>query len=305
MSSMNNLKQIALACMNYEAANGMLPPGKDANNYSAAVYILPYIEANNIFQSIDMKKPLDELAQNIREQRIKTYESPRDSEAVLPSGFGPTSYLYVAGSKPPLKDNDGIYYADSKTRIPDITDGTSNTIMTVETLRGDGIKKATDVRRQHVLLDGKVLPEIKDETGVDDFQNNRNIAANRCGSWMDGRFLQGTFTATRALNDAKPDVDCGGLGGLSGVRCFGLENAVASWRWIGAFDQTYSGTVNLESTRYAQRRRGNSSGRILRHALEQNFGDPERRSACAPGLFFSCQTRPPEPTISIRTSSSS
>ena len=35
---------------------------------------------------------------------------------------------------------------------------------------------------------------------------------------MDGRFLQGTFTATRILNDEKPDVSCAGLGGLSGLR---------------------------------------------------------------------------------------
>jgi len=35
---------------------------------------------------------------------------------------------------------------------------------------------------------------------------------------MDGRFLQGTFTGTRQLNDSKPDVDCGGKGGLSGLR---------------------------------------------------------------------------------------
>ena len=35
---------------------------------------------------------------------------------------------------------------------------------------------------------------------------------------MDGRFLQGTFTGTRTLNDEKPDVNCAGLGGLSGLR---------------------------------------------------------------------------------------
>ena len=38
---------------------------------------------------------------------------------------------------------------------------------------------------------------------------------------MDGRFLQGTFTATRPINDDKPDVDCGGAGGLSGLRGLG------------------------------------------------------------------------------------
>jgi hypothetical protein len=35
---------------------------------------------------------------------------------------------------------------------------------------------------------------------------------------MDGRFLQGTFTGTRTLNDEKPDVNCAGFGGLSGLR---------------------------------------------------------------------------------------
>ena len=45
-----------------------------------------------------------------------------------------------------------------------------------------------------------------------------NVTGARCASWMDGRFLQGTFTGTRRLNDEKPDVDCGGKGGLSGPR---------------------------------------------------------------------------------------
>lgn len=227
MKSMNNLKQIALACANYESNNNTLPPGVDANNYSAAVYALPYLEANNIFQKIDMKKPLDELPADIRALTIKVYESPRDEGTNPQTGFGPTSYLYVAGSKPALKDNDGVFYADSRMSITKITDGSSNTIFTVETLRGDGNKQARDVRRQHVLLGAEELANLKDETGVDDFQNNRNIAANRCGSWMDGRFLQGTFTATRSLNDMKPDVNCGGLGGLSGVRSLSSENNVS------------------------------------------------------------------------------
>jgi hypothetical protein len=43
---------------------------------------------------------------------------------------------------------------------------------------------------------------------------------------MDGRFLQGTFSATRSLNDARPDVDCGGAGGLSGARSLGQFTTV-------------------------------------------------------------------------------
>jgi prepilin-type N-terminal cleavage/methylation domain-containing protein/prepilin-type processing-associated H-X9-DG protein len=233
MSSQNNLKQIILGCMNYESTYGTLPPGLDAKNFSTAVYILPYIEQNNVFNAIDKNKPVDEQAKNIRALRVKTFESPRDSDGprfavpMDPPPFGPTSYLFVAGSKPPLKENDGIFYAESKTKLADITDGTSNTISCVETLRGDGVKQAVTVSRQHVLLGADELVNVKEETGVEDFQNNKNIAADRCWSWMDGRFLQGTFTATRLMNDPKPDVNCGGLGGLSGVRCSGGAGAVA------------------------------------------------------------------------------
>ena len=38
------------------------------------------------------------------------------------------------------------------------------------------------------------------------------------GSWLEGRFLQATMSLNRAFNDEKPDVDCGGAGGLSGPR---------------------------------------------------------------------------------------
>ena len=55
----------------------------------------------------------------------------------------------------------------------------------------------------------------------------RAIAGNRCASWMDGRFLQGTFTGTRTLNDARPDVSCAGAGGLSGLRSLSDSGIVA------------------------------------------------------------------------------
>lgn len=78
--------------------------------------------------------------------------------------------------------------------------------------------RAVDVRRQHVRLKDKALDGLKEDAGVEDFKDNKNIAADRCASWIDGRFLQGTFTGTRSLNDPRPDVDCGGAGGLSGLR---------------------------------------------------------------------------------------
>jgi hypothetical protein len=217
--SVNNLKQLALACHNRHDAFGSFPPGCDANHFSAGAYLLPFVEQDNLFNQIDFKKSIDDKANAaVRKTIVRVFVSPNDLQKNVFEGYAPTNYLFSAGSKAGLADNDGVFYQDSKTKLPEIADGTSNTIMIGETLKGDGGTKAVDVRRQHVKLDEKALKDLKDDSGVQDWKDNKNIAGNRCASWMDGRFLQGTFTATRMPNDVKPDVDCGGAGGLSGLR---------------------------------------------------------------------------------------
>jgi prepilin-type processing-associated H-X9-DG protein len=217
--SQNNLKQIGLACHNYYSTYNNFPSGCNAENFSAAVHILPFIEQDNVYKLIDLKKSVDDKANaDVRKIVIKTFLDPMDPVMKVKDDYGPTNYLFNAGSKPDLKDNDGIFFLDSKITFADITDGTSNTLFTGETLKGDGGMKAEDVRRQYVLLKKDDLKGIKDDAGVQDWKDDKNIAGDRCASWMDGRFLQGTFTGTRTLNDAKPDVSCGGAGGLSGLR---------------------------------------------------------------------------------------
>ena len=225
--SQNNLHQIALAALSYHDANNQFPSGNDDNNFSAAAHLLPYLEQGNLYNMIDFKKPMDDKANaEVRKTVIKTFHSPRDGITSVSNDFGATNYLYSAGSKPALADNDGIFYQGSKVKIADITDGTSQTLLTVETLKGDGGVKAMDVRRQHVLLKKEDLKDLKDESGVKEWEKDKNIAADRGTSWMDGRFLQGTFTGTRPLNDAKPDVNCGGYGGLSGARIIGNNGLI-------------------------------------------------------------------------------
>jgi prepilin-type N-terminal cleavage/methylation domain-containing protein len=57
MSCSNNLKQLALACHNYESTNSTLPRGLDDNNTGAFYYCLPYIEQDNLFKGFFVAPP--------------------------------------------------------------------------------------------------------------------------------------------------------------------------------------------------------------------------------------------------------
>src|SRR5437763_400848 len=130
----------------------------------------------------------DEANAAVRKLRLQVFLSPRDPQETVNETWGATNYLYCAGSKFDLKENDGIFYQDSRVRLADVTDGTSNTVMSGETLKGDAGAKAVDVHQQYVLLDKDALKGLNPEAGVEDFKNNKHIAGDRCASWLDGRF---------------------------------------------------------------------------------------------------------------------
>jgi prepilin-type N-terminal cleavage/methylation domain-containing protein len=50
----NNMKQLALACHNYESTFGYLPPGHSANAFGPIVYLLPYIEQDNVYRQLSI-----------------------------------------------------------------------------------------------------------------------------------------------------------------------------------------------------------------------------------------------------------
>jgi type II secretory pathway pseudopilin PulG len=214
--STNNLKQLGLALHNYNDTFGLLPPGVDDNNFSAASKLLPFIEQQNVFNNIDIKKSIDDKVNaDARKLIIKTFLNPNDPVLKVKDEWGATNYLF----------NDQVFFLNSTSKIPNtFTDGTSNTIVTGETLKGDGGTKPVDVHRQHVLLGKDALKGIKPDAGVQDWKDGKHIVGDRCASWMDGRFLQGTFNGALKLNDERPDVSCAGLGGVSTLRS--LEDVI-------------------------------------------------------------------------------
>ena len=157
----NNLKQIGLALHNFHDTYKHLPPGRDDNELSTHAYLLPFIEQTTVYRLIDFTVPWDH-ANNAaaRGAKITVFLCPSDPYSAEPSGWAGNNYRANQGSGilwglPPTSPSNanygmpapnGPFYLDSKHRLLDITDGTSNTAAFSEHMTGDfnnGI--ATDV----------------------------------------------------------------------------------------------------------------------------------------------------------------
>ncbi len=143
MQCANNLKQIALASHNYESACGVLPPGAilppDPLYYlNAHVALLPYLEQDSLYRQAQADcetMPITHLAPPHVGLRtlVKAYQCPADErQASLHRASNGvvvalTGYLGVSGVGDENRPS-GVIYTGSRTRLTDITDGTTNTL---------------------------------------------------------------------------------------------------------------------------------------------------------------------------------
>ncbi|MFM8291165.1 MAG: DUF1559 domain-containing protein [Planctomycetia bacterium] len=155
----NNLRQVVLALQAHESALGRLPPGSVAKEYpaspetawtfyrwSALAMVSPYLENTAALGALDLTKPLYSITLTVTPENVAgaqivvpTFLCPSDRGVRVHPGFGPTNYAVNAGSGlggGTPEATDGVFYVNSRTRIRDITDGTSHTVALSESILG-------------------------------------------------------------------------------------------------------------------------------------------------------------------------
>jgi len=126
----NNLRQIGLALLAYEATHGAFPPAFYTDDHgkptiSWRVAILPYMEHMDLYRAFDAKQswdsPKNRVPGNIH---LEVFRCPSDPGAT--AGPAETNYVRIVG-----KDTVGGM-PNEAVKLSDITDGPANTIMVVE-----------------------------------------------------------------------------------------------------------------------------------------------------------------------------
>jgi prepilin-type N-terminal cleavage/methylation domain-containing protein/prepilin-type processing-associated H-X9-DG protein len=144
----NNLKQIGLACHNHHDTRGAFPPGYFAYapypdttpGWGWGAYLLPYLEQDTLHRQIDFTQPVQ--YSSATQTVVKVFLCPADN---YPDNFmitdgtltpmcmaAPSSYAATCGSDASEVDDlvgNGVFYRNSRTRIADILDGTSQTVL--------------------------------------------------------------------------------------------------------------------------------------------------------------------------------
>jgi hypothetical protein len=124
----NNLKHITLALQNYHDAHGTFPPAYFADKngrpmHSWRVLILPFMDEGKLYDQYDFNEPWDGPNNSKLAAKI-----PRVFQC--PSNYGReqsqmTSYVVVVGPET-------AWPGEKATKLADMTDGSSNTILVVE-----------------------------------------------------------------------------------------------------------------------------------------------------------------------------
>lgn len=238
----NNLKQLGLALHNYESSHTTFPPNLipggtnykySAGNWGVLAYLSPYLDQTPIYNLMNLNAPTYAATApyNIADPNnalaagylIPMFLCPSDFARSLGGGYGVAalgSANYCANQGSGINNTaagprngspynaDGVMFADSRVRIGDISDGTSNTACMSESLLGDGPEVSggsvppASVQRVYAYLSG--YPSSMDDAAcaAPSLWNNDR---RRCFLWFSGEIRNTSYNHYYRPNDRRWD----------------------------------------------------------------------------------------------------
>ncbi len=236
----NNLKQLGLALHNYESSLQTFPPnlvpGNNYNysggNWGVLAYLSPYLDQTAIYNLMNLNAPTYAATSpyNIADPNnalaasyvIPMFLCPSDKSTSLGGAYGvaslgPSNYCANQGSGTNVLTGgtingspynaDGVMFANSKIRIADITDGTSNTACMSESVLGDGARNATGTTPP--ASPQKVYAYNTSYSNVDDAScaaaTSWNVQTPRQFLWYSGEIRNTSYNHYYNPNDSRWD----------------------------------------------------------------------------------------------------
>ncbi len=222
MSCANNIRQLALAMHNYEAANQKFPPqimiGRGQKLWSPQARILPYIEQGNLFAGVDFKQDYGSIllnGQRLASLRVAALLCPSESRDEMrlkngdpyhyPLNYGVNCGVWKVFDPKDETGGSGAFSPNSGLETRNFGDGLSNTLMLAE------VKGWTPYYRDG--KNGTATPANK-PSEICSLKGNFKTESGHT-EWVDGRTHQAGFTATFTPNTkvlcaeegGSPDVD--------------------------------------------------------------------------------------------------
>ncbi len=149
----NNLRQLALAVLNFESARGHLPSSAEvnlsvsstANNGSWGVHgrVLPYLEEASLYDNVNLDDAWD-YQMAIDGLQIPAYQCPSDGGAeqmrdpgkgrarLFATNFGFNFGTWFVFDPETRRGGDGLFYPNSQMKLARVIDGTSKTLLAAE-----------------------------------------------------------------------------------------------------------------------------------------------------------------------------
>lgn len=236
ISCQNNVKQLALASLNYESAQSALPPaivlGKDYR-WSAQARLLPYLEQGNLFERIDFDQDYHLLgidgqlygsedealdAGILKAQRIEALMCPSEERDEVrldgqgrardyPLSYGVNRGVWLVYDPDGQLKPEGALDANRPSKFKQFTDGLSNTLLLAE------VHAYTSYHRDGQHTD---TTPPSDPSAICSLSNDGRNPPRTSGhsEWIDGRVHQSGFTAAFTPNT---NVVCNGIENMDWV----------------------------------------------------------------------------------------